>query len=869
MITKKIGLRLTEMFLFMAAMLLLVLATGGENTQGRTITVDDDGGADYEKIQDAIDAAEEGDTIRVYEGTYYENVVVDEIVNLMGNGSENTTIDAEGSGRVVQITADWVNISGFRVMNGHFGIRLEQDSDNNTITNNTCEDNYYHGIHLYKSDDNTLSNNTCSKHREIGIHLYYSQRNNITGNTCEDNNDGGGISLSHSNYNMLTNNTCLNNDYYGISLDSSNSNTIFDNICEDNYYDGISLCDSSNSNISNNMIDSGIFIEGDSSGHWNTHNISSSNTVNGKPIYYYKNRSDVRTSAGAGQLIFASCTGVIVENLCMSNGSTGVLCGYSSDITISNNSFANYSHGVFLYKASSSMLINNTIMCNGEGVSFKDSNKNTLLNNQITENEIGICLTGSSQGNSAHHNTIYGNTNYGIKTGYKSPINAINNWWSHVSGPYHSSNNPEGKGDEIGYYVEFKPWLKWPPFEDYVSPKVFIDTADPTDAFKGEEVDLLGHGLAYESVVRYVWSSSIDGELFNDTNCNFVTTTLSDGVHTIYLTAQDNYGVWSERDSISVEIILFEITISLNNITDPIEPGTKVMISGEIAVEPDQQISSVTLSYAEDLSKYKTIRVNSKNSIQVVSGAHVCGLQYIVEEVEHEKSIISIVIEIRGSDGKTVHIFHKSLEEIYGLRIGDVGVPVAIDDADRDGTFSAGDRIFVKDAAQGGLFTATSDYKNFSLTLYDHDHKILFYQSPSSISYTLEDITDSEGTFSYEFPLPEGMPEGRHEINITVKLANGQEKVEGTYLVYEGTEDGGSQSVIEEWGAAILVAIVLVILLCLAGPMFFPGLRRPKSEKETQEPQNQHLETEPAPMNGKEATFPLREESKMGCEEEH
>lgn len=43
-----------------------------------------------------IDNATEGDTIRVYEGTYYENVVVNKTVSLVGNGSEETTIEGGG-----------------------------------------------------------------------------------------------------------------------------------------------------------------------------------------------------------------------------------------------------------------------------------------------------------------------------------------------------------------------------------------------------------------------------------------------------------------------------------------------------------------------------------------------------------------------------------------------------------------------------------------------------------------------------------------------------------------------------------------------------------------------------------------------------
>ena len=45
--------------------------------EGRTITVDDDGPADFNNIQAAIDEANEGDTIVVAEGIYYENIKFD------------------------------------------------------------------------------------------------------------------------------------------------------------------------------------------------------------------------------------------------------------------------------------------------------------------------------------------------------------------------------------------------------------------------------------------------------------------------------------------------------------------------------------------------------------------------------------------------------------------------------------------------------------------------------------------------------------------------------------------------------------------------------------------------------------------------
>jgi hypothetical protein len=52
---------------------ILVLCFMG-TTSARTWSVDDDGGADFIRIQDAINNAKDGDSILVYSGVYYENV---------------------------------------------------------------------------------------------------------------------------------------------------------------------------------------------------------------------------------------------------------------------------------------------------------------------------------------------------------------------------------------------------------------------------------------------------------------------------------------------------------------------------------------------------------------------------------------------------------------------------------------------------------------------------------------------------------------------------------------------------------------------------------------------------------------------------
>ena len=74
------------------------------------------GPGNFSSIVNAISTASDGDTIRVFNGTYFEgDILIAKTISLIGHGSANTTIDAGGSGDVIKITADWVNVSGFKI----------------------------------------------------------------------------------------------------------------------------------------------------------------------------------------------------------------------------------------------------------------------------------------------------------------------------------------------------------------------------------------------------------------------------------------------------------------------------------------------------------------------------------------------------------------------------------------------------------------------------------------------------------------------------------------------------------------------------------------------------------------------------------
>jgi parallel beta-helix repeat protein len=182
-------------------------------------------------IQAAVDNTIAGDTICVKDGTYTENVDVDEehLTIRSENGSANCIVNALNSGDYVfDVQCDYVNISGFAVSGttGYkkAGIYLSGEQHCN-ISDNNASSNYY-GIVLQSSSNNTLTNNNASDNA-YGIYLQSSSNNNtLTNNTASDNYHG--IYLSSSSNNTLTNNTASDNDY-GIYLSSSSSNTIYNN----------------------------------------------------------------------------------------------------------------------------------------------------------------------------------------------------------------------------------------------------------------------------------------------------------------------------------------------------------------------------------------------------------------------------------------------------------------------------------------------------------------------------------------------------------------------------------------------------------------------------------------------------------------
>ena len=82
----------------------------------------------------------------------------------------------------------------------------------------------------------------------------------------------------------------------------------------------------------------------------------------------------------------------------------------------------------------------------------------TVNNSGVTSNNYG--LVANSAGASINNSSIFGNSNYEVFSSLASPLlDATNNWWGAMSGPYNATSNPGGAGDHVSNGVSYTPYL--------------------------------------------------------------------------------------------------------------------------------------------------------------------------------------------------------------------------------------------------------------------------------------------------------------------------------------------------------------------------------------------------------------------------
>jgi parallel beta-helix repeat protein len=244
------------------------------------------------------------------------------------------------------VTLGNLNIGNFSV-----GIALVEAATNNLVCENNLEENYC-GISLglnggpaYCLGGNIICRNNISKNRDCGFASYSSSNNSIIGNNIGE------------NYNI------------GIRLLASSVNTLRQN------------------NMFDNPKNFGVVA-------WQLtdfpNDIDTSNTIDGKPIFYLMNKENVTvdpsTAPDIGYLAVINSTGITVRNLTLGKNIQGIMFAYTTNSTVMGNSLTQNDQGILLWQSSNNTIYENNATDNVEGILLEDSSYNTLRNNRMDHN---------------------------------------------------------------------------------------------------------------------------------------------------------------------------------------------------------------------------------------------------------------------------------------------------------------------------------------------------------------------------------------------------------------------------------------------------------------------------------------------------
>ncbi|MBT0160806.1 PKD domain-containing protein [Candidatus Bathyarchaeota archaeon A05DMB-2] len=379
------------------------------STPPKTIIVPDD----YPTIQEAINNASNGDTVYVRQGIYFENIILNKTISLVGENKTMTIINGNMTGTTVIVKAYNATIKEFTITNGTNG-----------------------GLVIFGSSEIIVANNVVTNNYGPKYSYYFS---------------GAGIIASNSMNCIITQNLVSSNDETAIEIRSSNNITVDANNIDRNgggiFISGSSGCILRRNNITGHRLNFGVYGWGLSS---YIHDIDSSNTINGKPILYLINRQHLQinptTFPEVGYLALINSTNIVLKDFVFKENYQGILLIATNNsaiqnVIVSNNTYGIHSfysggneitdcitsgnwEGIFMrYSKTGNIFINLTASNNYEGLFIGDCGYINITNSNISKNEgYGIYLTACYYGeNNISHNIIANNTD-GIRLDFSPSL---------------------------------------------------------------------------------------------------------------------------------------------------------------------------------------------------------------------------------------------------------------------------------------------------------------------------------------------------------------------------------------------------------------------------------------------------------------
>ncbi len=368
----------------------------------------------YDRIQDAIDDARDGDTIKVNPGVYNENLIVHKELTILGD----PVIDG-CAGVGIWVQRNNTHIENMTVMNSSMGIFVYNASftiQNVTLFNNTIYDCTNNGIEFWNVTESVINGSAVYDNIPFGVYLLSSTFNNISANDIH-NNSQNGIYFYEASNNRIAVNTVYENKGNGIKLEHlCMNNTIWRNDVYNNTNDGIYFalgCD---------------------------HNTIAANTV-------WNNNNGVALSQAA-----PNNYNDIIDNTVHTNIKYGIYLKESERYNnITRNNVSENEIGICLDNADYNRIENNTIADNDHGIRLNYSRNNTVIYNMIVNNyelDTGAHTDVNSFSNELHNNCFIDNDPQAVDEERTGTNDWTGNFWSTYSGSgpymfdYNQDNDP-------------------------------------------------------------------------------------------------------------------------------------------------------------------------------------------------------------------------------------------------------------------------------------------------------------------------------------------------------------------------------------------------------------------------------------------
>jgi parallel beta-helix repeat protein len=406
------------------------------------VTVPDD----YPTIQQAVNCASDGDTVFVRKGQYNETVTVYKSLFLLGEDNQSTIIDANSVGPDLLIIHDNVNVTGFTIRNtpapppkGSLPFSSYPTQDSGIEISNVSHCFIYRNYLTDNARGVCIENSSqiCVTQNEFGqnykcVELVSSTNNHIMHNVinggCTD--FAHGIIITSSTNNYVVNNT-ITGASAAIALHSASENTFRDNKLTNNYM---------NFAVTGNNISSFI------------NNVDTSNTLDGKPIYYWIGKSNEIVPSDAACIVLVNCKGIIVQDFELVSSKNEIVLANTNNSIINCNKLAYTNRTKYTYGERKALEIlvfssfDNEFISNYANFNLNYSSHNRITHNMglvhltnstfnnITENHLApICFLGGGDRSkgvyliNSSHNWVEKNNITGFNRGIKITESSYNN----------------------------------------------------------------------------------------------------------------------------------------------------------------------------------------------------------------------------------------------------------------------------------------------------------------------------------------------------------------------------------------------------------------------------------------------------------